>query len=131
VPTHLVAEQGVHRRVGVQRHRHQLDVGRLPHSCPHPPLHFQQLPRDAQMRRRQKPPEGTLGRQPQHPQDAGQHRLPFQKAQMMQPRKTDVSRQHPAQHELIQGHGPRDPLDRQRLFDQLLESEFLQHGRDG
>ncbi len=46
-PAHLVAEQRMHRRVGVQRHHRQTDMGRLPHPFAHPPLHFQQLPRNA------------------------------------------------------------------------------------
>jgi hypothetical protein len=40
-PAHLVAKQGVHRGVGIQRDRRQFDVGRVPHSLPHSPLHPQ------------------------------------------------------------------------------------------
>jgi len=58
-------------------------------------------------------------------------RFPLQKAQMVQPRKPDIQRQHHRQHELVHRHGAREPLDRQRLLDQSLKPEFLQHGRDG
>jgi hypothetical protein len=81
------------------------------------------------MQRGQKPPEGTLRRQPQHLQDAGQHRLTRQKLHVMQPRETHIYGQHHGQYELVHGHGPRHSFHRQRLFDQLLESQLLQHGR--
>jgi hypothetical protein len=59
-PSHLVAEQRMHRRIGVQRYHCQLNVSRLPHSFPHPTLHVQQLPRNAEMQRRQKATKRTL-----------------------------------------------------------------------
>jgi hypothetical protein len=95
---------------------------------PHPLLHFQQFAVRCQVQRGQKPPQGALRRQPQYFQDAGQHRFPIQKAQMMQPRKPHVDSRHHSQHERIHAHGPRDSLHRQRLFYQLLKSQLFQHG---
>src|ERR1039458_6292017 len=80
-PAHLVAEQRMHRGVGVYRDLVQLHVRRSPDPFPHTPLDSQQLSRHAQMQRSQKSPEGTLRRQFGHPQNAGQHRLALQKWQ--------------------------------------------------
>src|SRR5580704_2518363 len=46
---------------------------------------------------------------------------------MMKPRKPDVDRQCHGQHELVHGHGSRNPFHRQCFFHQLLESQLLQH----
>ena len=47
----------------------------------------------------------------------------------MQPRKAHVAGQHHPQNEAEHRHGARLPLHRQGFLDQLLEAEFLQHGR--
>jgi hypothetical protein len=50
---------------------------------------------------------------------------------VVQPRKSDVQRQHHRQHELVHGHRPRQSLNGECFLDQPLESELLQHGRNG
>ncbi len=56
---HLIAEQRVHGGVGIDRDGVQLQIGHRPHPLPHALLHGQQLPRDAQIPRGQKTPEGA------------------------------------------------------------------------
>ena len=53
---HLIPIERVYGRVGVQSHRRQPDVGRLPHPLPHRSLDRQNLQRHVQVQRRQKPP---------------------------------------------------------------------------
>ncbi|MHB8302128.1 MAG: hypothetical protein ACYDC6_04710 [Acidobacteriaceae bacterium] len=48
---------------------------------------------------------------------------------MMQPREPHVAGQHHPQDEPEHRHGARPPLHRHGFLDQLLEAEFLQHGR--
>jgi hypothetical protein len=117
------------RKPDVQGRLGQSDIGRFPDPLPHVALHLKQLPRDAQVERSQKAPEGALWRQFEHVQDPDQHRLPLQKAQMVQPREAYVAGQHHRQHESAHRHGSGLALDGETLFDQLLEVEFLQQGR--
>ena len=84
-PSHLLPKECVHGGVGVQGYRLQPHMGRFPHPLAQAPLHFQQLLGNLQMQGSQKPPEGALRRQAPDLQDPYQHRLPFEKAQMMQP----------------------------------------------
>ena len=106
-------------------------MGGFPHALPHLSLNFQYLLRDTPMQGSQKTPEGTLRRQPQHLQNAHQHRLACQKLQMMQSRKSNVESQHHGQNELIHGHRSGLALHRQGFFHQLLELQFLQQGCHG
>jgi len=64
--SHLITEERVDRGVGIDGDRIQPHVGCRPHPLPHALLHGQQLPRDAQMQRGQKAPEGRLWRQLGH-----------------------------------------------------------------
>jgi len=79
-----MAEQSVDGRVGVQRDIAQSDMGRFPYSLSHLPLDLQDLCSDMEVQRSQKAPEGTLRWQPQHFQDAHQHRFALHEAQMVQ-----------------------------------------------
>ena len=108
--SHLIAEQRVHRRVGIQNHGAQPHVGRFPDSLPQAPLHLQQLPGHAAVQGGQEPPEGTLRRQSQHPQDSRQHGLALEKPQVMEPREAHVAGQYHRQNESIRGHDPGLPL---------------------
>jgi hypothetical protein len=85
------------------------------------------LPSDAG---KPKPPEGGLRRQAKHLQNASAS-APAPKSADVQPRKPDVQRQHHSHYELVHRHRPRQPLDLERLLDQRLELESLQHGGDG
>ena len=129
--SHLVAEQRVHRRVGIQNYGAQSHVGRFPNALAHAPLHLQQLIGYAAVQRGQEPPERTLRREPQHAQDSRQHGLALKKPHVMQSRETHVAGQHHRQNELIRWHRPSLPLHSQGLFHQLLEPEFLQQRAHG
>src|SRR6266481_1767297 len=60
-PTHLLAVEGVHRRIGVQGRRLQLHVGCFPYATAHLALHRQDLLRYTAVQRCQKAPQRALG----------------------------------------------------------------------
>lgn len=104
---------------------------RLPYALPHLPLHMQNLGRNVDAQRGQEAPKGALGREAQHLQNASQHGLTLEEAYMVQPPESHIDRQYDRQHELRHGQGAGLPLHRQRLFDQLLETQLLQHRGHG
>lgn len=119
----------MHCRVGVQRHLRQVHMSRFPDPLPQAALPLKQLLRYPEVQGRNKAPEGRLPGQLHHLQDAGQHRLPLQKTQMVEPGESRVAGQHHHQHKPIPRHGLGLPPEGERFLHQLLEAKLLQHDR--
>jgi hypothetical protein len=119
----------MHGSVGVHGDGGQSDVCRFPHPLPQDALQPQQLLRHAQVQRRGETPEYALPRQACYLQHAGQHWIFGHEADVVEAGESDVDGQDHRQHELIDGHNPRDALHPQGVLDQLLETQLLQHRR--
>ena len=76
-------------------------------------------------------PQRGLGRQLRNLQDPGQHGIARNEPQLAQAAEADIDAQNHCQNELVAAHRLCDPLHRQRIFQQRLKTQLLQHGGYG
>jgi len=124
---HLLAVQGVHRRVRVDRDRSQDDIRGGPYGFSHPPLNQLNLPGYAGVQRIEETPECALRRQVRNLQYPGKERVPRYESQLVQPREADVDPQHYCENELVRGHYLGGSFHSHRFFNPLLEANLLEH----